>query len=105
MFSDAAQFSVKFVSFFVSSVCLLVRVNMVDKNKAVGCCLLAPSTIMLSENKKRKLKIRIKKRYLIRNIYIYIYISCDGQLLAELLKTDVEIECLEMVPLWCGQVN
>jgi hypothetical protein len=41
----------------VSSVCLLVRVTMVDKNKAVVCCLLATSAIMLSENKKRKRKI------------------------------------------------
>ena len=33
---------------FVSSVCLLLRVTMVDKNKAVVCCLLATSAIMLS---------------------------------------------------------
>jgi len=32
----------RFVSlFFVSSVCLLVRVTVVDKNKAVVCCFLA----------------------------------------------------------------
>jgi hypothetical protein len=37
---------------FVSSVCLLVRVNMTDKNKAVVCCLLATSAIMLSEKKE-----------------------------------------------------
>jgi hypothetical protein len=35
-------------------VCLLVRVTVVDKNKAVVCCLLATSAIMLSEKKKRK---------------------------------------------------
>jgi hypothetical protein len=28
-----------FISIFVSSVCLLVRVTMVDKNRAVVCCL------------------------------------------------------------------
>jgi hypothetical protein len=31
------KFPIKFVSFFVSSACLLVRVTMVDKNKAVVC--------------------------------------------------------------------
>ena len=35
--------------FFVSSVCLLVLVTMVVKNKAVVCCLLATLAIMLSE--------------------------------------------------------
>jgi hypothetical protein len=43
--------------FFVSSVCLFVRVTMVDKNKAVVCCLLATSAIMLSEEKKIKRKM------------------------------------------------
>ena len=33
------SFPIRFVSFFVSSVCLLVSVTMVDKNKAVVCCL------------------------------------------------------------------
>ena len=69
--------------FFVSSVCLLVRVTMVDKNKAVVCCLLAISAIMLSEKKKRKRKMWSKKWYLERNI------SCDAHLLNELLETDV----------------
>ena len=68
---------------FVSSVCLLVRVTMVDKNRAVVCCLLATSSIMLSENKKRKRKMWSKKWYLERNI------SCDVHLLYELLETDV----------------
>jgi hypothetical protein len=31
MFSGTAQFLIRSVSFFVSSVCLLVRVNMVNK--------------------------------------------------------------------------
>jgi len=65
-------------------VCLLVRVTMVDKNKAVVCCLLATSAIMLSGNKKRKRKMWSKKWYLKRNI------SCDAYLLNELLETDDE---------------
>ena len=40
------------VKIFVSSVCPLVHEAMVDKNKAVVCCLLATSAIMLSEKKK-----------------------------------------------------
>ena len=60
--------------------CLLVRVTVVDKNKAVVCCLLA---IMLSEKEKRKRKMCSKKWYLERNI------SCDAHLLNELLETDV----------------
>jgi hypothetical protein len=62
--------------------CLLVRVTMVDKNKVAVCCLLATSTIMLSE-KKRKRKIWSKKWYLKMSI------SCDAHLLNELLETDV----------------
>ena len=71
--------------FFVSSVCLLVRVTMVDKNKAVVCCLLPTSAIMLSEKKKRNRKLWCKKWYLKRNI------SCDAHRLNELrvLETDV----------------
>ena len=77
------RFPIRFVTFFVSSVCLLVRVTVVDKNKAVVCCLLATSTIMLSGKKKRKRKMCSKKWYLKRNI------SCDAHLLNELLETDV----------------
>jgi hypothetical protein len=73
----------RFPNRFVSSVCLLVRVTVVDKNKAVVCCLLATSAIMLSEEKKRKRKMWSKKWYLERNT------SCDGNLLNELLETDV----------------
>jgi hypothetical protein len=92
---------------------------MVDKNKSVVCSLLATSAIMLSEKKKRKRKIWIKKWYLKRNIqggpkvgiqyivyslyliiiinYINNYciptfgppVSCDAHLLNELLETDV----------------
>jgi hypothetical protein len=68
MFSGIAQVSHQFVSSFVSSVCLLVRVTVVDKNKTVVCCLLATSAIMLSEKKKRKRKMCSKKCYLKRNI-------------------------------------
>ena len=69
MFSGTAHFSHQVVSFFVSSVCLLVRVTMVDNNKAVVCCLLGTSAIMLSEKKKRKRKIYSRKWYFKRNIY------------------------------------
>jgi len=63
-------------------VCLLVLVTMVDKNKAVVCCLLATSVTILSD-KKRKSKMWSKKWYLKRNI------SRDAHLLNELLETDV----------------
>jgi hypothetical protein len=55
----------------------------VDKNKAVVCCLLATSVVMLSEKKKRKHKLCGKKWYLEWNI------SCDADLLDKLLETDV----------------
>jgi len=77
------RFPIRFVGFFfVNSVCLLVRVTMVDKNKAVVCCLLATSVTVLSE-KKTKRKMWSKKWYLKWNI------SCDVHLLNELLETDV----------------
>jgi hypothetical protein len=78
MFSGTAQFSYQVCQFFVSSVCLLLRVTKVDKNKAIVCCLLATSAIMLSEKKKRKRKTWSKKSYLKRNI------SCDAHLPNEL---------------------
>ena len=62
---------------------LLVRVTVVDRNKAAVCCLLATSAIMLSEKKKRKRQMCSKKWYLKRNI------SCYAHLLNELLETDV----------------
>ena len=84
MFSGTAQVSHQVCQFFfVSSVCLLVRVTMVDKNKAVVCSLLATSAIILSEKKKRKSKMWSKKWYLKRNI------SCDVHQPNELLETDV----------------
>jgi len=88
MFCGTKRVSIGFVSFFfylfiLNPVCLLVRVTMVDKNKAVVCCLLATSAIMLSEKKKTKCKMWSKKWYLKRNI------SCNANLLNELLETDV----------------
>ena len=66
--------------------------NVVDKNKAVVCCLLATSTIMLSEKEKRKSKMRSKKWYLKRNI------SYDAHVLNELLETDVPWDDAIVVP-------
>jgi hypothetical protein len=83
MLSGTAQVSHQLCQFFVSSVCLLVRVTVADKNKAVVCCLLATSAVMLSEKKKRQRKTWSKKWYLKKNI------SCDAHLLNELLETDV----------------
>jgi hypothetical protein len=54
---------------------------------------------MLFEEKKEKCKMWSKKWYLKRNI------SCDANLLNEVVETGVDVECLEMMPLWCGQVN
>ena len=56
MFSRTAQVSHHICQFFVTSVCLLVRVTVVDKNEAVVCRFLATSAIMLSEKKKKKEK-------------------------------------------------
>ena len=73
MFSATAKVFYQVCQFsFVSSLCLLVRVTMVDKSKAVVCCFLATSAIMLSEKKKRKRKLWSKKWYLKRDK------SCDA---------------------------
>jgi len=80
MFSGTAHVSHQVCQFFVSSVCLLVRVTVVDKNKAVVWCLLATSALMLSEKKKGKRKMCSKKWFLERNI------SCDADLLNEFLE-------------------
>jgi hypothetical protein len=69
-------------------VCLLVRVTVVDKNKAVVCCLIATSAIMLSKKKKRKRKMRSKNWYLKRNI------TCDVHLLNELLELMLRLSAL-----------
>jgi hypothetical protein len=100
MFSGTSWVPHHFCQFFkVSSVRLLMLVTMVDKIKAVVCCLLATSAIMLSKKRKRKCKMWSKKWYLKRNI------SCDDHLLNELLEMGVEFECLEMLLSWCRQVN
>jgi hypothetical protein len=39
----------------------VVRMTVVDKNKAVVCCLLATSAIMLSERKEKKRKEKKRK--------------------------------------------
>jgi hypothetical protein len=57
MFPRTVQVPRQVCQFFVSSVCLLVRVTMVDKNKTVVRCLPATSAIILSEKKKIKLEI------------------------------------------------
>ena len=72
MFSGTAHDSHQVCQFFfVSSVCLLVRVTTVDKNKAVVCCLLLRPLCY----PKRKRKMWSKKWYLKRM-------------------------CLEMMPSW-----
>jgi hypothetical protein len=82
MFSVTAQVSHQVCQFFVSSVCFLVRVTVVDKNRAVVCCLLATSVIMLSEKKKRKCKMCSKKLYLERDR------SCGVHLLNGLIEPE-----------------
>jgi SUMO ligase MMS21 Smc5/6 complex component len=82
MFAGTAQVFDQVCHFFVSSVCLLVRVTMVDKNKTR---LLFASHIghnVIQKEGKKKRKMWRKKRYLKRNI------SCDAHLLNELLETD-----------------
>jgi len=64
MFSGTEQFSHQICQFFVSSVCLLLRVIMVDKNKAVVCCLLATSAVMfyVSQSSGNNLYISMNAR-------------------------------------------
>jgi len=83
MFFGTTQVSHQVVGSFVSSVRLLVRVTMVDKNKTAVCCLLATSAIMLFEKEKRKSKLWSKEWCLKMNV------SCDAHLLNELLETEV----------------
>jgi len=67
---------------------------MLDRNKAVVCCLLAASAIISSEKEKRNPNMWSRKGYWKRNI------SRDAHLLNELLETDVEADCLEIMPSW-----
>jgi hypothetical protein len=84
---------------FVSSVYLLVRVTMVDKNRAVVCCLLATSNIMLTEKKKRKRKMWSKKCYLKRNV------TCAALCWINCYKRMLKLYCLEVMPSCFRQVN
>jgi hypothetical protein len=74
-------------------------VTVVDKNRAVVCCLLATSVIMLSEKEKIKRKMWREKLSLEGNV------SCGVHLMNGLIETGVDVECLEMMPSWCGEVN
>jgi len=69
-------------------VCLLVRVTMVDKNKAVVCCLLATSAIMFSVSQ------------ISGNV---LYASMNARVVS--LLSVLKAECFEMMPSWCRQVN
>ena len=94
MFSGTAQVSHQ-VCQFLSVLCCLVRETMVDKNKAVFCCLLATSATLLSEKKKRKRKMWSKKWYMKTNI------SCDAHLLNELPCYDaIVVSVGELSILW-----
>jgi len=69
---------------------------MVDKNKAVVCCLLATSAIMLSEKKKRKSVKCAVRSDIWKGIYhaiLLCWMNCWKRM------------CLEMVPSWYRQVN
>jgi len=70
---------------------------MVDKNKALVCCLLATLAIILSEKKKRKRKMCSKKWNLERNI------SRDVHLLNGLLETDVPWD--DAIVVWAGKLR
>jgi hypothetical protein len=90
MFSGIAQVSQKLCQFsFVSSVCLVLRVNMVDKSKALVFCLLSTWTINVIRKDTVKCGVRSGIWYMKRKI------SCDAHLL----------ECLETMPSWDRQVN
>ena len=60
MFSGTEQVSHQVCQYYVGSVCLLVRVTVVDKNKAVVCCLLAKSAIMFSKRRKESIKCGVR---------------------------------------------
>jgi len=71
------------LSVFLSVLCDFLCVWLWWINKAVFCCLLATSAIMLYEKKKRKRKQWSKKWHLKRNI------PCDVHLMNELIEKDV----------------
>ena len=80
---------------FLPVLCVFLCLWLVDKNKAVVCCMLDTSAIILSEKKKRNRKMRSRKWYLRMNI------SCDAYLLNELLETDVPWD--DAIVLWAGK--
>ena len=94
MFSGTAQVSHQEFQFFCQF-CLLVRVTMVDKNKAVLCCLLATSAVMLSEKNAYFLYPRFQ-------VTICRLRWTQGSPLFYLFW---KVEYLEMMPSWCRQVN
>jgi NADH:ubiquinone oxidoreductase subunit 4 (subunit M) len=51
--SGLSVFLLILCAFLRNSVCLLARVTMEDKNKAVVCCFLATSAIMLPGKEKK----------------------------------------------------
>ena len=85
------------VFFLVSSVCFLVRVTVVDKNKAVVCCLPSTSPIMLTEKKERKRKCGVRSDIWKGNT------SCDAHLPNELLETDVPWD--DAIVVWAGKLR
>ena len=72
----------------------LVRVTVVDKNKAVVCCLLATSAVMLSEKKKRKCKMWSKKWCLKRNIQ-RVPLATEPGLLADRCSMSQQLGALQ----------
>ena len=81
--------------FFLSVLCLLVRVTMVDKNKAVVCYLLATLAIMLSE----------KNAYFLCPKFQVTICTLQWTQGSPLFYSFWKAECLEMMPSWCRQVN
>jgi hypothetical protein len=78
MFSGTTQVSHHMsVLFSVGCVCLLVRVTVVYKTRAVVCCLLGISAIMLSEKKKIKRKLWSKKWHLKWTTYIMLCYAAE----------------------------
>jgi len=89
------RFSIRFVTFFVSSVCLLMRVTMVDKNKAVVCRLVATLAIKLFEKKIGRVKCRVRS-----GIWKGIY---HAMLICWMIYK--KRMCIEIIPSWCRQIN
>jgi hypothetical protein len=92
MFSGTAQVCHQVCQFFfVSSVCLLVRVTIVDKHKAVVCCLLATSVIMLAYFLCPKIQVTI--------------CALNWTQVSPIFCSFWKVQCLDMMPSLCLQVN